>query len=287
MPDLSVLAWLALGAGALGVGFAKTAIGGVGSIAVALFAWALPARGSTGTLLLLLLVGDLVAVSIYRHDVAWRDLGRLVAPVLAGVLVGAVFLRFVSDAALKVTIGVVLLGLVALHYAKELAGKRQARRVEVDDAGSHPPELRDLAEGGGSGELAGGVGSGGAGAGSGSGSARRAERLGYGALAGFTTMVANAGGAPVALYFLAARFPMMRFLGTGAWFFFAVNVLKTPFSLALGLITRESLTICGLLLPLVLLGTWVGRVLIKRIDQSRFNTVVLVFTAISAVLLLV
>jgi hypothetical protein len=43
----------------------------------------------------------------------------------------AVFLRFVSDAVLKVTIGVVLLALVGLHDVKELATQRQAGRAEI------------------------------------------------------------------------------------------------------------------------------------------------------------
>jgi uncharacterized membrane protein YfcA len=269
VPDLSVLAWVALGVGALGVGFAKTAIGGVGSISVALFAWALPARSSTGTLLLLLIVGDLVAVSVYRHDVAWRDLGRLVAPVLVGVGAGAVFLKFVSDAVLKVTIALVLLALVGLHFGQDVAARRQFRRRPVDDAGPRlpgPGTPRRRA---------------------GSGAARPIERIGYGTLAGFTTMVANAGGAPMTLYFLAARFSMMRFLGTGAWFFFLVNVLKLPFSLALGLVNAESLRICAAAVPLVLAGTWLGRSVIRRIDQARFTRAVLAFTAISAVLLLI
>jgi uncharacterized membrane protein YfcA len=265
MPELTVLGWALLAVGALGVGFAKTAIGGVGSISVALFAWVLPAKGSTGTLLLLLLVGDLVAVAIYRRDVAWRDLGRLVVPVLVGVGVGTVFLRWVSDEVLKTTIGIVLLGLVVLHLARDFTAWRLSRRAKVDDDG--PPSTADPSPS--------------------RGVKRLLETVGYGVLAGFTTMVANAGGAAMTLYFLAARFSMLRFLGTGAWFFFLVNVIKTVPSLALGLITGESLVICGLLIPVVLVGTWLGRRLIARIDQSRFNAAVLAFTVLSAVILLV
>jgi uncharacterized membrane protein YfcA len=243
----------------LAVGLAKTAIGGVGSIAVALFAWALPAKASTGTLLLLLLVGDLVAIAVYRHDVAWRDLGRLVVPVLLGVGAGTVFLSFVSDRVLKVTMGVVLLSLVVAHYGTQWAARRRRGRALDDDGPTSGPPTR-----------------------------RGAQWLlagGYGVLGGFTTMVANAGGPAMTLYFLAARFPMRRFLGTGAWFFFLVNTIKVPFSVGLGLMDADSLKICAVCIPLVLFGTWLGRVLISRIDQARFNAVVLAFTALSAGLL--
>ncbi|MDR3202790.1 MAG: sulfite exporter TauE/SafE family protein, partial [Bifidobacteriaceae bacterium] len=248
MPELTPVAWAVLALGAFGVGFSKTAIGGLASVCVALYAAVLPAKASTGTLLVLLLVGDVVAVSVYRHDVAWRALGRLVAPVLAGVGVGAVFLARVSDSTLKTTIGIVLLALVALHYAR---GVGSGRRGESGRRG------RSGRRGG------------------------LALALGYGSLAGFTTMVANAGGAAMTLYFLNARFGMMRFLGTGAWFFFLVNTLKLPFSVGLGLIDSGSLATCAPLVPLVLAGAWAGRIVIKRTNQARFNTLVLAFTAVS------
>ena len=56
-------------------------------------------------------------------------------------------------------------------------------------------------------------------------------------LGGFTTMVANAGGPAMSMYFLASRFSVKEFLGTAAWFFALVNLTKLPFSIGLGLIT--------------------------------------------------
>lgn len=67
MSDLSGLDVAGLVTAAVLVGFAKTALGGVGLVSVALFASVLPARASTGALLLLLLVGDVVAVLVYRR----------------------------------------------------------------------------------------------------------------------------------------------------------------------------------------------------------------------------
>jgi uncharacterized membrane protein YfcA len=106
-------------------------------------------------------------------------------------------------------------------------------------------------------------------------------------LAGFTTMVANAGGPVMAMYLLAARLEVLRFLGTTAWFFFLVNLIKLPFSIRLGLVTRSSLLLDITLVPLVLVGTVVGRFVIRSIDQGRFETLVLVFTVVSTVPLLV
>ena len=51
---------------ALLVGFAKTSIGGLGSVAVALFASVMPARESTAAVLLLLLIGAAASLVYLR-----------------------------------------------------------------------------------------------------------------------------------------------------------------------------------------------------------------------------
>ena len=45
----------------------------------------------------------------------------------------------------------------------------------------------------------------------------------FGPLGGFTTMVANAAGPVMSLYFVASRLPVQAVLGTAAWFFLIVN----------------------------------------------------------------
>lgn len=239
MPDLTVLAWALLVAGALIVGFAKTAIGGAAMVAVGLFAQALPARESTGTLLLLLLVGDLVATWAYRRSVDRRLLLRLVLPVLIGVGGGVVFLRLVDDLVLRRTIGVILLVLLVVQL---VASRRPAAQTGSRVAGQV-----------------------------------------YGALAGFTTMVANAGGPPMNLYLLREQREKWTFLGTTAWFFMAVNLIKLPFMVGLGLVTHRSLLLLPLLAPVVLIGAALGRWAVSRINQVWFTRIVTCFVAISAV----
>ena len=64
---------------ALIVGLSKTAVPGSGTVAVAIFAAVLPAKQSTGTLLLLLIVADVFAVITYRRHTNWKALLRLAA----------------------------------------------------------------------------------------------------------------------------------------------------------------------------------------------------------------
>lgn len=97
------------------VGFSKTAVGGLASISVAIFATLLPAKESTAAILLLLLTGDVVAVWHYRHECDWSLLRRLLPAVLPGLGLGALFLALVDDTVLRRSIGVVLVVLVALQ----------------------------------------------------------------------------------------------------------------------------------------------------------------------------
>ncbi len=112
---MTVTTLVLLGVAALLVGFAKTAIGGVGSIAVAIFALVLPTKESTAAILLLLLVGDVVAVWHYRRDADLGLLKRLIPAVLPGLALGALFLARVDDTTLRRAIGGLLLVLAALQ----------------------------------------------------------------------------------------------------------------------------------------------------------------------------
>jgi Predicted permeases len=109
---------------------------------------------------------------------------------------------------------------------------------------------------------------------------------GYGALAGFTTMVANAGGSPMSLYLLAAKYDKWRFLGTSAWLFFAVNLTKLPVSIGLGIIEPRTAVLAATMIPVVLVGTWLGRLTITRIDQVTFDRLITAFVALAGLYLL-
>ena len=107
-----------------------------------------------------------------------------------------------------------------------------------------------------------------------------------GVTAGFTTMTANAGGPVMTLYLLASGMLMLEMLGTGAWFFFVVNLLKVPFSAGLDLISADSLVTDAVLLPVMLAGGAVGAFVVRRISQVTFERGALGLTAVAAALLL-
>ncbi|WP_077240931.1 MULTISPECIES: sulfite exporter TauE/SafE family protein [Actinomyces] len=258
-------AWALLIVSALLVGLSKTALPGVTTIAVAMFAQVLPAKESTGVMLLLLLTGDLPAIWAYRRDADATMLKRLVPAVACGVLIGALFLRVASDDLMRRVIGWLLIALIVITLAQRARGRRRGG-----------PTARAASAG---------APSGGTGSASRAGSSPMA-RMVYGALAGFSTMVANAGGPVTSLYFLACRYPVKAFLGTTAWFFFLVNLTKLPFSIALGIIHVDALALVAILIPAVLVGALAGRLLADRMPQRVFDPIVMVLTVVAALPLL-
>lgn len=255
MPDLSLIAWAALAVGAITVGISKTAIPGA-NIAVALFAMVLPAKPSTAALLVLLIVGDLFAVVFYRRHADWRILRRLIPPVVVGLVLGTVFMAQASDTLVGRVIAVILISVIVLG----LVQRRRAERRER--AGGGAPVVLGSA-------------------------AAHAQSAVYGSLGGFTTMVANAAGPVMSMYFLAVRLPVTVFLGTSAWFYFVVNVSKLPFSIGLGLFSLDLLLIDLVLIPFVVLGAFLGRLVVNRISRRMFEWIVIVLSIVGAVYLLV
>jgi uncharacterized membrane protein YfcA len=104
-----------------------------------------------------------------------------------------------------------------------------------------------------------------------------------GILAGFTNMVANAAGPVMILYLLAVGLPKLAFVGTGAWFFFLVNSFKVPFSVHLGLITADSLFMDAILILPMVPGALLGPVILRRLNQSTFEWMILALTVAAAV----
>lgn len=277
VPALGVSSWILVTLGALVVGFSKTALPGAGTIAVGLFALAMPAKESTAALLLLLIVGDLTALWVYRREPDLKMLVRLIPSVMGGVVIGTIFFATVGGEVVRGTIGIILLTLVAVTvWRRRRAEGAKAAVATSGESGSEGPAAQAQP---GRGATVGPAET----------SGRRiwVSRAIYGLLGGFTTMVANAGGPVMTMYFYAMRLPVLTFLGTAAWFFAIVNILKLPFSASLGLFSRDTFVMDAMLIPVVLLGALVGVKVAKRFSQGVFEKAVLVLTVVSALGLLV
>lgn len=96
----------------------------------------------------------------------------------------------------------------------------------------------------------------------------------FGIMAGFTSQIAHAGGPPFQMWVAPQRLPHQQFVGTGAIFFAALNLIKLPAYLALGEFTQSAMTAAAALMPLAIISTIAGVWVIRRIDPARFYTII-------------
>lgn len=244
--DLDLVDWSALVVAALILGLAKTLFSGLGPVAVAIFAFVIPTRESTGALLPLLLTGDVLAVVAYRRHGDLRRVVRLLLGVLPGFVMGTAFLAVVDDQLLGYAIGVLLL---AIAVAQLKTGRSATAPAAPDDG---KPGAAAIA----------------------------------GVSGGFTTIVANAGGPFMTWYLLRAGLEVTQVAASAAFFFAAVNIVKVPISIGLGLLTMDGVVLSGVLVAPLILGSLAGLLLANRLDRSRFATAAALIAAAAGAALL-
>ncbi|MDX1905594.1 MAG: sulfite exporter TauE/SafE family protein [Bacteroidia bacterium] len=109
---------------ALLVGMSKTGVAGVHYLVVPLMARVFEARMSTGVLLPMLIMGDVLAVWYYRREAAWHYIWRLIPWTLAGVVLGTLIGGAISPEAFRGTVAVLVLGGIAVMVWLELHPER-------------------------------------------------------------------------------------------------------------------------------------------------------------------
>lgn len=240
--ELTLYGWAGAALGAALIGIAKTGIPGIGIVAVAVMAVVFGAKPSVGTILPLLITGDLVAVAYYRHHAEWNRLVRLLPWVLVGIPIGAVVLAVTPALYFRPFLGALVLALLAF-------ARWQKRWEQV-------PNTWWFA-------------------------------AGTGVLAGVATTVGNAAGPIMAAYFISQGFDKRRFMGTAAWFFFLINLIKIPVFGALDLLSLQTLPQLLPLAAIVATGALTGRRIMERIPQNVFDALVLILAATAGIRLLI
>ncbi len=95
----------------------------------------------------------------------------------------------------------------------------------------------------------------------------------WGAVSGFTSAFANAGGPPFQIYVLPQQLPKMTLVGTWTIFFAIVNWLKIPPYLALGNFTSRDLLVSLALMPLAIAANFAGIGLVRVTPVKLFYDV--------------
>ena len=220
---------------ALLVGFSKTGVPTLGIFVAAMLASVFPASDSVGLLTPILITGDVIAIVYYRRAVEWKPLLALLPWVLVGMAGGYFVLEYMDNRSLGLLIGTLVLLLIGVHIGRE----RLERTFNV--AFTKSSAFHAL----------------------------------LGVLAGFTTMVGNAAGSIMSIYLLSKGMNKTSFIGTNAFFFFLVNVIKVPFTAHLGLITADSLTVNAWVVPAVAVGAYIGFRIVPHIPRKLFQSLIL------------
>lgn len=241
--NLELTDWLLAAVSALVVGLSKTGLVGIGIVGSIALTLVLPAKVVTGAILPLLILGDIVAVSMFRRHANWVQLWRIFPWAALGVALGWFMLDKLDNHAINRVVGAIVVIIVILQVIREIRGQLE------------PP--KNLM-------LAGGVG----------------------VLAGISTMIANAAGPIMSVYLLAMKLPKLEFIGTTSWYFLVMNLFKVPFGVNLGIINLQSLLFDLKLVPFVLLGAFLGKPILERVNQVWFERIALVFAFFSGLRLL-
>ncbi|MFD1415559.1 sulfite exporter TauE/SafE family protein [Oceanobacillus jeddahense] len=240
MLGLELMDWVLIGLCALLIGFSKSGLPNLVILVVTLIMFVFPARESVGFLLPMLLIGDLFAVTYYRRNVVWKYLIRLMPWVLIGIVIGFFVLQTINDAQLKPVIGIIVLLMIVLNFARQKLGSRFNEML--------PDSLLFV--------------------------------IFMGVLGGFTTMIGNAAGAIMTIYLLVKGLPKKEFIGTGAWFFLTVNIIKFPFYIHLDMITLHTFSVNMMMIPIILAGTFAGAKILNFIPQRIFTLMILILATL-------
>ena len=110
---------------------------------------------------------------------------------------------------------------------------------------------------------------------------------GVGLLAGFSTTVAHAAFPVMTIYLLSQELPKREFIGTAAWFFLILNLIKVPIYAQEGMITSETLRFDLWVAPAAVVGGLLGVFVLGKLPQKVFNVLALSLAALAAVRLVV
>ncbi|MEP7206714.1 MAG: sulfite exporter TauE/SafE family protein [Casimicrobiaceae bacterium] len=209
--------------------------GGAG-IAVPLMSIFISPAEAAGIVLPILCAMDLFGVHAYRGRWSGRHLAAVVPGALAGIVLGALAFGLLPVAAIRA-----LLGLIAILFALNRWFHISERIAKALAAERRPP-----------GPVAGAL---------------------WGALSGFTSTLAHAGGPPFAVYMLAQRLDKTLLVATSVVFFLILNYVKLIPYYLLGQLSTANLAVALLFAPLAPIGIWLGVWLHRRVSEVAFYQV--------------
>lgn len=226
------------------IGMSKTGIHGAGMLAVPLLALLFGGQLSSGVLLPILCLADVIGVWYYHRHASWYHLKKLFPWAALGTVLGTIVGGAIDDQTFKLVMAFII-GISVLI----MIWFERGRREKV-------PDYKWFAS------LTGVAG-------------------------GFTSMIGNLATSVVAIYFLAMRLPKNAFIGTSAWFFLVINWFKVPFHIfSWKTITWNTFLLDLATLPFIIVGAFLGIIIVRRIPDRAYRWFIIVMTIVAAVFMI-
>lgn len=108
----------------------------------------------------------------------------------------------------------------------------------------------------------------------------------WGAVAGLTSFVSHAGGPPVGVHILGHKLDKTTHQATTVLIFTAINLLKVPPYIVLGIFSKETLIADLWLAPVAFLGVWLGVRMHHLVSERAFFSLIYVFLVVTGLKLL-
>ena len=106
------------------VGMSKTGVHGAGMIALPLLAAVFGGRLSTGIILPLLCIADVMGVWYYHRHTSWKHLRKLFPWAMLGTVIGTYVGVIINDEVFKIVMGVIIVGSVVIMIWLERANQK-------------------------------------------------------------------------------------------------------------------------------------------------------------------
>lgn len=239
-----ILMWMIAFASIIILGVSKAGIKGISIVMITSMVFVYGGKGSTGVLMPLLIMADILAITYYRKHVQWKYLLKLLPAMVVGVLIGTYIGKDLPEDFFKLSmIGIILFSVGLLLYWEKNPPK------EVPDNWFFSSFL--------------------------------------GLAAGVTTMIGNLAGPFANIYFLSMRMPKNEFIGTAAWLFFIINLIKLPLHIFVWeTVNTESILQTASLVPAMMIGFMLGVAWVKRIKEHSYRQLIIIITGLGALVLL-
>jgi len=231
------------------VGLSKGGIGGaIGLMGMPLMSLAVDPVKAAAIFLPILILMDIVALWSWRHFNDSKTLLMILPGGVIGIALGWATSAYVSDDALRIVIAAATI-FFALRYFWQVYGPAKNRPAA---ALPHRPAAATF----------------------------------WGALSGYASFVAHAGGPPFQIYVLPMKLDPKKYTGASIRFFAIVNAVKIIPYFLLGALGAENLTISATLLPAALVSTMLGAAIVKHLKSEVFYPMTYALALVAGVKLL-